>query len=47
MICKWYAVARGHKTGIFTSWSECEKQVKVCHPKNVCGSRFQSPLAAK
>jgi hypothetical protein len=26
---KWYAVARGRKMGIFTSWPECQEQVKV------------------
>jgi len=25
---KYYVVWKGHKTGIFTSWAECEKQVK-------------------
>ena len=25
---KFYAVARGRKTGIFISWTECKKQVK-------------------
>ena len=25
---KYYAVAKGRKTGIFTTWNECEKQVK-------------------
>jgi ribonuclease HI len=25
---KFYVVWKGHKTGIFTSWAECEKQVK-------------------
>lgn len=25
---KWYAVARGRKMGIFTSWPECQEQVK-------------------
>ena len=28
MAKKYYAVKKGHKTGIFTEWSECEKQVK-------------------
>ncbi len=34
---KVYAVARGRAVGIFTSWSECEKQVK-----GFAGARFQS-----
>ena len=34
---KVYAVARGRAVGIFTSWSECEKQVK-----GFSGARFQS-----
>lgn len=25
---KWYAVRKGRKVGVFTSWSACEKQVK-------------------
>eukprot|EP00873_Tetraselmis_striata_P024535 jgi/Tetstr1/444799/TSEL_032647.t1 len=25
---KWYAVARGRRSGIFTSWPECQKQVQ-------------------
>ena len=25
---KYYVVWKGHKTGIFTTWMECEKQVK-------------------
>uniref|UniRef100_A0A061SMA3 Ribonuclease H n=1 Tax=Tetraselmis sp. GSL018 TaxID=582737 RepID=A0A061SMA3_9CHLO len=25
---KWYAVARGRASGVFSSWAECEKQVK-------------------
>ena len=34
---KVYAVARGRAVGIFTSWSECEKQVR-----GFAGARFQS-----
>lgn len=34
---KFYAVARGRKTGIFTSWPEAERQVK-----GVAGARFKS-----
>lgn len=34
---KFYAVARGRKTGIFTSWSEAERQVK-----GFAGARFKS-----
>ena len=26
---KWYAVANGRRTGLFMTWEECEKQVKV------------------
>ena len=25
---KFYVVWKGRKTGVFTSWAECEKQVK-------------------
>ena len=25
---KFYVVWKGHQTGIFTSWAECEKQIK-------------------
>ncbi|WP_353962237.1 RNase H1/viroplasmin domain-containing protein [Chlorogloeopsis sp. ULAP01] len=25
---KYYAVFKGRKTGIFTSWAECEEQIK-------------------
>jgi len=34
---KFYAVARGRKTGIFTSWPEAERQVK-----GFAGARFKS-----
>ena len=34
---KVYAVARGRAVGIFTSWTECEKQVR-----GFAGARFQS-----
>ncbi|CAG8802407.1 34335_t:CDS:1, partial [Racocetra persica] len=27
---KYYAVAKGRKTGIFLSWKECEEYVKGC-----------------
>jgi hypothetical protein len=27
---KFYAVARGRKTGIFRSWQECSEQVGLC-----------------
>lgn len=30
-LCKYYAVRKGRKTGIYTSWKECEAQVKG-HP---------------
>jgi viroplasmin and RNaseH domain-containing protein len=26
---KFYAVAKGEKTGIFNSWNECKKYVKI------------------
>lgn len=34
---KYYAVAKGRKKGIYTSWSECEKQVK-----DYSGAKFKS-----
>lgn len=34
---KYYAVKKGRKTGIFTSWAECEKQVK-----GVSGAMYKS-----
>ena len=34
---KYYVVWKGRKTGIFTSWAECEKQVK-----GVVGAQFKS-----
>jgi ribonuclease HI len=34
---KFYAVAKGRKTGIFTSWPEAERQVK-----GFAGARFKS-----
>ena len=37
MKAKIYAVARGRATGLFTSWAECEKQVK-----NFPGARYKS-----
>lgn len=34
---KYYVVWKGRKTGIFTSWAECEKQVK-----GVVGAQFKA-----
>ena len=34
---KFYVVWKGRKTGIFTTWSECEAQVK-----GFTGARFKS-----
>ncbi|PIE72011.1 MAG: ribonuclease HI [Deltaproteobacteria bacterium] len=39
---KYYAVAQGHKTGIFTDWSSCEAQVK-----GVKGARYKSFVSRK
>ena len=34
---KYYVVWKGRKTGIFTTWAECEKQVK-----GVVGAQFKA-----
>ena len=42
---KYYAVKKGRKTGIFTSWEECEKQVKGFASAKFCS--FSSLELAK